>query len=76
MSEPRQVIVPTDVAVAFLMREGITEASARRWIYNAQAKGEIRNYGKPGNGNARWDLAEIEASLWPKSPLRSPQVPG
>jgi hypothetical protein len=54
--------------VAFIQREGIEASAARKWIYNAQAKGEIHNYGKPGNGNARWDLAEIEAALWPKSP--------
>jgi hypothetical protein len=66
----KQVLVPTDVAVAFIQREGVTADAARKWIYNAQAKGEITNHGKPGNGNARWDLAEIEAALWPKSPLR------
>lgn len=66
----KRVLVPTDVAVAFIQREGIEASAARKWIYNAQAKGEITNHGKPGNGNARWDLAEIEAALWPKSPLR------
>jgi hypothetical protein len=63
------VIVPTDVAVAFLMREGVTEEAARKWIYRASADDVLINWGKSGNGNARWDLAEIEALMWPKSPL-------
>lgn len=65
----KSVIVPTDVAVAFLMREGVSSEHARKWIYRASADDVLINYGKPGNGNARWDLAEIEALMWPKSPL-------
>lgn len=72
----KSVIVPTDVAVAFMMREGVTADAARKWIYNASAHGVLINYGKPGNGNARWDLAEIEAAMWPKSPLHKTQVSG
>ena len=72
----KSVIVPTDVAVAFIMREGVSADAARKWIYNASAADVLINYGKPGNGNARWDLAEIEAAMWPKSPLRSTQVSG
>lgn len=60
----------TEVAVAFIMREGVAASDARKWIYNLSARGELTNHGKPGNGNARWDLAEIEAAMWPKSPLR------
>lgn len=63
MSEP--IIVETDVAVAFLKREGVTDAAARKWIYRASAAGHIRNHGKPGKGRARWDLREIEKLVWP-----------
>lgn len=70
----KSVIVPTDVAVAFIMREGVTEEAARKWIYRASADGVLINYGKSGNGNARWDLAEVEAMMWPKSPLPPRQL--
>lgn len=59
----RSVIVPTDVAVAFLVREGATEKQARRWIYNRSKTGRLTNHGKAGNGQARWDLAEIDALI-------------
>lgn len=65
----KSVIVPTDVAVAFLVREGVTEAAARQWIYAQSHTGALPNHGKSGHGHARWDLAEISALMWPKSPL-------
>jgi hypothetical protein len=59
----KSVIVPTDVAVAFLVREGATKEQARRWIYNRSKTGRLTNHGKSGNGQARWDLAEIDALI-------------
>lgn len=67
----KSVIVPTDVAVAFLVREGVTEPAARQWIYAQSHLGALPNHGKPGAKQARWDLAEIAALMWPKSPLPS-----
>lgn len=66
------VIVPTDVAVAFLVREGVEERAARQWIYAMSHTGQLPNHGKPGARQARWDLAEIHALMWPKSPLPLP----
>lgn len=59
--------VSTDVAAAFIVRDGVTAEDARKWIYNASGRGEITNYGKSGKGKASWDLGEIQAALWPKS---------
>ncbi|WP_159038892.1 MULTISPECIES: hypothetical protein [unclassified Streptomyces] len=59
----KSVIVPTDVAVAFLVREGASKEQARRWIYNRSKSGLLTNHGKRGNGQARWDLAEIDALI-------------
>lgn len=71
----KSVLVPTDVAVAFIMREGVTAEAARKWIYRACSDDVLINYGRPGKGNARWDLAEIEAAMWPKSPLHKRHLP-
>ncbi|WOX21062.1 hypothetical protein [Streptomyces solicathayae] len=59
----KSVVVPTDVAVAFLVREGVPERSARQWIYAQSKAGRLPNHGKSGHGQARWDLAEIEALI-------------
>ncbi|MFC8896501.1 hypothetical protein [Streptomyces cinereoruber] len=59
----KSIIVPTDVAVAFLVREGASKAQARRWIYSRSMAGRLTNHGKTGNGQARWDLAEIDALI-------------
>lgn len=56
----KSVIVPTDVAVAFLVREGASKTQAQRWIYSNSNAGRLTNHGKPGNGQARWDLAQID----------------
>jgi hypothetical protein len=60
------IIVPTDLAVVWLIREGVTKAQARRFIYDNSARGNLTNYGNSHWGMARWDLRQIRALMWPK----------
>lgn len=59
------------------MRDGVSEAQARNAIYHWSKSGQLKNHGNTGHGQARWDLAEIEALVWPRSPCagRKSDVP-
>jgi hypothetical protein len=69
-----RALVDTEAAVVWLTsyqdpeNRVCTDAeSARRWIYRAKASGMIKNYGGRGTRGALWDLAELQAAMWPKS---------
>ena len=64
----RGIIVPTDLAVAFLEREGVTATQARSAIYRWSRQGLLPNHGKSGAGQALWDLAEVRELMWPRKP--------
>lgn len=64
----RTVIVPTDLAIAYLVREGVTQAQARNAIYRWSKMGLLTNHGGACRNQALWDLAEInalhDAGIW------------
>lgn len=63
----RRVIVETAVAIAWLTREGVEPCAARQFIYRHSFTGQLPNHGGSKRGEARWDLAEIRAIMWPKT---------
>lgn len=68
----RSVIVPTDLAVLWLQREGVTPTQARSSIYWWSKRGQLPNHGSRTRGGARWDLVEIRALMWPRDPYAHP----
>lgn len=53
-------LVPTDVACAFLARDGLSTAMARETIYGWSKRGLIANHGSVRRGRALWSLRELQ----------------
>lgn len=64
---PAPILVPTDLAVAWLTREGVQPAQARQFIYRHSHTGVLTNHGGTKYGKARWDLRQIREIMWPKA---------
>lgn len=62
-----QFNVSTPLAVAFLVRDGITEEQAREAIYRWCHLGWITNHGSVTRGRALWNLGELKRATWPKT---------
>ncbi|MGW0939095.1 hypothetical protein [Streptomyces sp. NPDC002666] len=58
--------VPTDQAIAFLVREGVSEHNAREAIHYWHRIGRIINHGGSKRGEARWNLGELQRATWPR----------
>lgn len=56
----KSVIVSTELAVVFLVREGVSPDHARRALYRWSRQGKLTNHGGGGRGQARWDLREVK----------------
>lgn len=54
-------LVPTDVACAFLARDGIPKAMARECIYGWSKRGALTNHGSTERGRALWSLQELNS---------------
>ncbi|MFT2016305.1 hypothetical protein ACMA1D_10745 [Streptomyces sp. 796.1] len=56
------ILVDTEAAavyVQWVFEEQVPLETVRRRIYNLARDGKLTRYGRPGKGNARWDLLQI-----------------
>lgn len=74
----KPVILPTELVIVWLAREGVSAAHARRFLYRHSYLGNLTRYGGSERGTARWDLREVRDLMWPRTqdehPLPDAQV--